>query len=145
MKIQKALKYKKRLGADIARLQSLIQRKNSTPETSTIKYDILGLMEELNQSTFRLIRLKVAINIANLPIQKSLYKIGELKSNMAFYKNINTREGTTSSYGDKEVTYIAQFDEKETAAMLISTQDAIDDLQEKIDTFNYTTEVDFKE
>ena len=145
MKIQKALKYKKRLGADIAKVQALIQRKNSTTTESVNKYDVQALVQEYEETLDKLLRLKDAINRANLPIQKSIYTLAELKGKMGFLDNINTREGTVSSYGDKFTVYTAVYDELAVSVMLKETQDKIDTLQEEIDTFNYTTEVDFSE
>ena len=142
MKIQKALKLKKRMGADIAKIQSLIQQKNSFVTTETNDYDVVKLLSDLRDSVGDLLRLKSAINTANLPIQATIYTIGEAKSRLVFLKGINTFKGSKASYSrDVSIIYDTVYTERSVAEMMVKEQDFIDELQEKIDTFNYTTEV----
>jgi hypothetical protein len=152
MKLSKALKEKKRLAADIARLKKLIMDKNSYVEGSNVpeKFDVRKLYEELQQKVQDLVNLKIEINHANKEIQSSIYLLSEYKAMVSFWELMNTHEGVEEgySYGRSENTekkYIAQIDELEKIDKIKEFKDKIDRIQDEIDQYNYTTEIQWKE
>ena len=74
MKLHKALKLRKKLVGDIARLKIQIQTKNSYSEGSlnAEKYNVNTLYLELQEKINQLIGLKYAINEANREIQANI-------------------------------------------------------------------------
>lgn len=144
MKLSKALKEKKRMAANIARLKSTIQKKNSflVGSLDQERYNCNELMEELKTAIEELITLKTVINKANLGIQVTMYELSEAKSMLSFITGINTKEGEISSnYNDRIEKFNVWVNEIEKEAMRAKYQDFADELQEKIDTFNYTTNI----
>ena len=148
MKLHKALKLRKKLVGDIARLKTQIQVKNSYTEGSldAEKYNVPKLYKELQDKINELIGLKYAINEANHEIQANIYTISEYKALIAFWNEVSVVEGLQISghfgYSEaKPVNYKAQIDEATRNQMVIEFQVKVDALQEEIDTFNYTTDI----
>lgn len=148
MKLSKALKEKKRLGAEIARLKNLINSKNSYAEGSKIreKFDVKDLFSQLEQKIQDLINLKIVINEANREIQPSIYLLGEYKSIISFLDILNVNEGIERNvYNQTEINYLTQIDEVERNKLRDEYQNKADNLQDIIDTYNHTTEIAWDE
>jgi len=148
MKLQKALKLRKSLAGDITRLKTQIANKNSYIEGSVNadKYSVQKLYDELQKKIELLINLKFVINEANREIQANIYKLSELKALIAFWNSVSVQEGTqVIGYSDKTQTYKVQFDEETRNKMVADFQKQVDVLQEEIDTYNYTTDVQWDE
>ncbi len=148
MKLNKALKLKKKITGEIANLKSSIQNKNSYID-GTIKpenYDVNDIYLELLRKIEDLTSLKYAINEANREIQSKIYLIGEYKGLINFWKDVNVNEGTfPNNYGGQPTTYITQVDEKTRDGMVKQFQTQIDSLQDEIDSFNYNTDIPWDE
>lgn len=148
MKLSKALKEKKRLCAEIARLKNLINNKNSFLERSKTKekFNVNELYSQLEQKVQDLVNLKIVINEANREIQSSIYLLGEYKAMISFLDILNVNEGIEhNTYNQGEIKYIAQIDEIERNKRRKEYQDKADNLQDVIDTYNYTTEIAWDE
>jgi hypothetical protein len=149
MKLHKALKLRKKLVGDIARLKTQIQTKNSYSEDSldATKYNVPKLYEELKGKINDLIGLKYAINEANREIQASIYTISEYKALIAFWNEVPIKEGKQMvGYSDiTTIQYCVQIDEAARNQMVAEFQTKVDALQEEIDTFNYTTDIPWGE
>jgi len=146
MKLSKALKEKKRLASEISRLKHFIEMKNSYIEGSEIpqKFDVEELYSKLQSKIQELVNLKIVINEANREIQSSIYLLGEYKAMIEFLKMLPAKEGPHRMYGnDQPVNYYAQIDELKIEKMIEEYQNKADSLQDQIDTYNYTTEVDW--
>jgi hypothetical protein len=148
MKLQKALKEKAKLIGEISKLKQKIQTKNSFVSTNNTNkdFDTVEMSILLIHKIGELIELKVKINEANLQIQEKMYRLGEYKSMIAFLQNLNVNEGTILNRYDPStpnVLYVAQITEKKRDASIAELQKDIDTLQEEIDTYNYTTEIDY--
>ena len=91
MKLHKALKLRKKLVGDIARLKIQIQTKNSYSEGSlnAEKYNVNALYLQLQEKINQLIGLKYAINEANREIQANIYTISEYKALIAFWNEVS--------------------------------------------------------
>ena len=152
MKLQKALKLRKKLVGDIARLKIQIQTKNSYSEGSlnAEKYNVNALYLLLQEKINQLIGLKYAINEANREIQANIYTISEYKALIAFWNEVSVVEGLQISghfgYSEaKPVNFKVQIDEATRNQMVAEFQKKVDALQEEIDTFNYTTDIPWGE
>jgi hypothetical protein len=148
MKLSKALKEKKRLAAEIAHLKNLINSKNSYLEGSNVpeKFDVKELYGKLQGKIQDLVNLKIVINEANRDIQPMIYLLGEYKAMISFLSILNVQEGVVpASYNRGENTFEVQFDELKREEMLKEYQDKADALQDEIDTYNYTTDVMWKD
>jgi SLT domain-containing protein len=149
MKLHKALKLRKKLVGDIARLKVQIQTKNSYTEGSldAVKYNVNTLYLLLQEKINQLIGLKYAINEANREIQANIYTISEYKALIAFWNEVSVKEGKQIvGYSDgTTINYLVQIDEATRNQMVTEFQIKVDALQEEIDTFNYTTDIPWGE
>lgn len=145
MNIVKALKTKNLLVKEISQLQNKISSYNSTLVGAAVPYDTKALLTQLGGKVNELVALKTAINKANLGIQGTIYELGEKKSFVSRIRSINTTSGKVSSGRFSETPrvneYVAQITILELDSMVATLEKEIDDLQEKIDTYNYTTQV----
>lgn len=144
MKLYTALKLKKKLVGEITKLKTQIQAKNSyiMGDTNANKYDVGALETILNQKITELVELKLSINKANLVIQSDIYHLAEIKGLLLFWQSVNTSEGIQESpYSDKITTRVVHFDELATEQRQKELQEKVDAIQEKIDSYNYTTDI----
>lgn len=149
MKLQKALKLKKKITGEIAHLKSQISSKNShvVGSLNADKYNMDDLVKTLLDKINTLIGLKYAINEANREIQSHIYRLSEYKALIAFWNSVSVLEGTQAinSYSDRVMEYAVQFDEETRDDIVNEFQEKVDALQEEIDTFNYTTDIPWGE
>lgn len=149
MKLHKALKLRKKLVGEIAALKTQIKTKNSYIEgaVNPEKYSVAVMYDELRKKTNELINLKYVINEANREIQASLYKLAELKGFITFWNEVSVQEGTqiVGYSADKTQNYKVQFDENKRNEIVKEFQKQVDALQEEIDVYNYTTDVQWDE
>jgi hypothetical protein len=141
--LAKALKLKNRLAGRIAKLTQTIQTYNSIQEKAD-RIDVRTAYAGRTDLISRLSDLKSAIAFANIPIQKEIFTLAELKSEIALLAGLNTKHGTIAEgYPTAgEVTYIAQFRKSEVDEMSIALEARIDALQDKLDAFNANTTID---
>jgi len=141
MTLAKALKKKNRLAQKISKLQTEIQRENSVQKDDPRKIKVETLMVELEERVKQLIKLKIAIFVASTPMRESILTLSELKSQIVFLQGISTREGKISEYGDTVVEYTAAFDKLYIRDRVQICEDKIDSIQDELDKFNHTTEI----
>jgi hypothetical protein len=147
MKIQKALKLKKKLAGEINKLQSQIRDKNSyaVGTVNLSLYNVQEMLVKLENKTSELINLKMRIYDGNRPIQERIFKIAEIKSQISFLQTVSCLEGEQlSGYGIRDNVvrvYSAQISEADRDNLIELLQNELDSLQEQIDAFNYTTDI----
>lgn len=146
MKLQKALKLRKKLIGEISQLKSQIQSKNSymVGSLNSEKYNVPKLYEELLNKIDELTGLKFVINEANREIQSKIYVMAEYKALIAFWNGVSTVEGTHEGgrFGSEALReYAVQVDEETRNKYVKEFQTRVDSLQEEIDTYNYTTDI----
>lgn len=149
MKLYKALKLRKTLIGEIAKLKQQIKEKNSYLEGSlnAEKVDVKELYNELLNKIDELTGLKFAINIANGEIQNKIYVLSEYKALIAFWNEVSVVEGA-QIHGYSETTvrnYKVHVDENKRNEIIKEFQMRVDALQEDIDVYNYTTEIAWDE
>lgn len=145
MKIYQALKEKNKLAGEIKELEQLLQAKNSLSDTEENLFDIKQMFNELSEKRKALVDLKTKLTKANQPIQKLIYELAELKSEAAFYNRLNTKAGTfnLNSYGSpNNVKYVVTLNELDVANKKKELKNSIDKIQEQLDHYNHTTDVD---
>lgn len=146
MKLHKALKQRKKLIGEIAKLKADIQGKNSymVGSLNAEKYNVPKLYEELLSKIDELTGLKFVINEANREIQSKIYVLAEYKALISFWNGVSTAEGLQESgrFGsDTTREYKVQVDEETRNKYVKEFQVRVDALQEEIDTYNYTTDI----
>lgn len=145
MKLYKALKLRKKLIGEVAKLKQLIQTKNSytVGAVDPEKFNVDKIYMELLGKIDELVGLKFVINEANREIQSKIYTLSEYKALLAFWNGVNVTEGQQMvGYSEaKTIEYKAQVDEVKRNEMVADFQKRIDALQEEIDTYNYTTDI----
>jgi hypothetical protein len=144
MKLQKALKLRKKLIGEITKLKELIAQKNSYMEGSIndMISDVKNMYDTLTKKIDELLALKYVINEANREIQSLIYTISEYKALVVFLSNMNVNEGIKQvGYGDSIHKYLVHINEKERDNLIAVYQKRIDAIQDNIDEYNYTTEI----
>jgi len=149
MKLQKALKLRKKLVGEITQLKKQIQIKNSymVGSLNADKYNVSKLYQELLKKIDELTGLKFAINEANREIQSKIYVLAEYKALITFWNEVSVDEGSkVHGYSDTRIMeYNVQVDEETRNNYVKEFQTKVDSLQEEIDTFNYTIDIPWDE
>ncbi len=104
MKLHKALKLRKGLVGEIAKLKQQIKEKNSylIGSQNGEKFSVEDLYSELLIKIDELTGLKFAINEANREIQAQIYTLSEYKALIAFWNEVSVTEGTVvTDYSEK--------------------------------------------
>jgi hypothetical protein len=138
--LAKALKLKNRLAGKVAKLTLTVQTYNSTQESGE-QIDVRAAFGARSDLVGRLTDLKHAIARANAPIQRGIFDLAELKAEVALLAGLNTKHGTLlEGYPNAgQVTYVAQFRKADVDALTDALEGRIDELQDKLDTFNTQT------
>jgi 3-methyladenine DNA glycosylase AlkD len=140
MLLRKALQHKNKLAGQVSSLNELIKNHNCHVEGSgTNHFDVNKLVNDRVRAIKELIKIKSAIAIANVPIYEDIYTMAELKASIAFFKEIPTRDGVeVMGYGEHrtEIKRIAAINAKDVVDTIAEMQIQIDELQDKIDSFN---------
>lgn len=138
--LSKALKLKNRYKGKISELDVLIKTYNSYLEGATSGIDTKEVLLKREKITDALIRLKSAINKANVNIFSSIEKMSELKVKCALLKSVPSIDGPSASvYSDAKNIYIAQIKKSELDKMVLDLENEIEEMQDKIDNYNAQT------
>ena len=145
MKLYKALKLRKSLIGDIAKLKQQIKEKNSYLDGSVNpdKYSVEKIYQNLLKKIEELTGLKFAIFAANAEIQSRIFMLSEYKALIAFWNEVSVAEGNqVIGYGESAIkTYMVQFDEEKRNNIVNDFQKKVDIIQEEIDNYNYNTDI----
>ena len=139
MSIARALKEKNRIAGRMNLVRNRIANNNSCETTSKRQFDIDELFKESRNLEENLIIVKAAIAKANIGIVDKINKLAELKAEISWLNNINTREGkfTEHSYGNqitREFTVVISAGNVVQETEIL--QKECEDLQDEIDTYN---------
>jgi hypothetical protein len=150
MNISKALKVKNRLVGELGRLQDIFKRENSKRNDNVSEVDAAKAYEAVLGAFDKVVALKGAINKATAGIADKLAALAEYKTYLNFIQSVPVKEGpelVNGSYGKDPISYTwtaylnrAAIDDK-----VAHYQKKINDLQDEIDAYNATTQVDFAE
>ncbi len=143
MKLSKALNEKNRLARKVREIQNKIETHNSYIKGNSPVYDVKKLLDELSETIKELTDLKTKIHNANQPVQSKIFKLAELKSFVAFLRNLKIKEGKIlEERWNAEVTEwkselgVIQRDE-----LIENTEKEIDTIQVELDKFNFETTI----
>jgi hypothetical protein len=146
MKLAKALKLKNKKVKDLKALQAKIHRSNVYMEGNTPAYDINKLLETYVKDKEDLVKLKVAINKANVAIYEKIVRLAEAKDSLSMLESLSTnsqKETVSFNYGtEKEIKQISVITTVENDNTIKGIQDEIESLQDDIDHYNATTELE---
>jgi hypothetical protein len=145
MKLARALKLKKKLAGEIAKLQQLINTENLQVDTNKSRFDVKDLLNDLFVKQEKLVAVKTQIAQANSAIWSRIFLITEFKGRITFLRGINTQEGSFSEVSYRETinkTFTPQVNKAEIEEMVKRLETEIESLQEEIDEYNQTTQVD---
>lgn len=148
MKLYKALKVKKGLIGDIAKLKEQITEKNSylVGSTNEKEFNVENAYDELLINIDKLVGLKYAINEANKEIHGKLYTMSEYKALITFWKNVSVAEGAKKiGYSDVIHDYEVHINESKRDEYIKSFQLRVNALQDEIDEFNFGTDIPWDE
>jgi DNA repair exonuclease SbcCD ATPase subunit len=146
MKLSKALKVKNRLKSELHQLQDRVKQFNSYDARNVAVYDTKELLQELQAKAEELADLKARIEAASQPIRKAILLVGEVKSQLALLKELDTKHGKFTESGGwreepKEVEFIAQITRQGADDETTKLMKKLEDLQDEIDRHNATTDL----
>ena len=147
MNLAQALKQKNRLAGELVRQQQILQRENARRNDSVSQVDRDGVYQKILDFSDELGELKGKITQANVNIYPALERMSELKARIAFIQGLQKREGEEVVFVGRDQeqvkyqwdSFINQEKCDETVAEL---QEQINDLQDEVDAYNATTEVE---
>lgn len=146
MNIAKALKVKKWLVGDIARLQTLIKHNNVSTDGREREFDVMKLAEELRVTTDAMVNVHAAIQRANSPVADRIKFLSELKGHIEFLRGINTQHGVVKEQRGYDgpvcsTTYDAIWRQKDIEAMVVAATNELRNVQDDLDAYNHKTHV----
>lgn len=145
MKLSTALKEKNKLTKKISETQKLINQHNSVIAGNPRPIDVKSKLTELDGYADKLVKLKSAIAVANQPINRHILSIAEIRSNIAFLRKLDAREGQVNErYGAGSATYDAEVKQSDILALIEKKESELEKLQEVIDQHNYNTTIDLE-
>lgn len=146
MKLSQALKEKNRLAGELVRQQQILQRENARRSDSVSKVDRQAVWDKIQTLSDELGLLKSKITVANVGVYPLLERMAELKSRIAYVSSLPKQEGEEVSYiGRDQEKLVYKWDslinQEKCDAIVADLQLRINELQDKVDTYNATTDV----
>ena len=147
IRVSKALKLKNRLAALVREKTKNIKKENSIIKGATPKVDIRKEVDILEQATTALIEVKSAIYHSNIEIQKDVFRLAELKSELAMWNEVDCNDGNVLE-GEKifgamtSVEKVACLKFAEIDERRKRLQSEIEEIQDKLDIHNFQTEIE---
>jgi hypothetical protein len=150
MNIKQALKRKNKLVKEISTEFEKVQKYNSVVDGTERVYDPRHAMDNYIRKTNSLIELKTAIHKANAPVYDKIFRLSELKSVISQIKRLDCQSGTVHSRGGYgtpsetiEMTAIVSIIERDQTVEKLEAE--IEMIQDDLDRWNATTEIDWTE
>lgn len=141
MNLTKALKQKKKLLANITTLYNKVVQYNLVEVGENSTYNAKEAFDSYLSTVESLITLKTKIHLANAPIYGDIFKLSELKSLVTNLRRLNTKDGKIKGYNQEVTIMIASIDTLTRDKMIEDYEAEIDEIQEKIETFNAITKI----
>ena len=144
MTIKQALKQKNKLVKNIAENTKLMQQHNSVEVGNQRPYSSVELYNEIQKDTKELASLKAKIHIANTPVMEDIFWMSEMKSTIAALKKMDCTEGKSNRDRyrmESEIVLTSEISLVNRNQMIKLLETNIEEIQDKLDTFNATTEI----
>ena len=147
MKLAKALKLKNQLAGQIGNLKEALKTQNSRPVQQPFDYDNQELWGQLRAKVDELVRVKTVIAVANTAIYERVFRLAELKGLITALGALETKQGIfreNEGYPGTAVTveYRVQIPRQEVDRLIVGLEIEARDLQDVLDEFNATQEVE---
>jgi len=140
--IAKALKEKNKLKKEISQLQRRLENHNSIVVGNQRPFDIDKIDQELNDRINQLIVLKSEITKGNQPIQEKIYRLGEIRGLIGFYKNLPVLEGkSTDCYSSDTLERETHFNEADIDVKVQKLEFEAEIIQDELELFNQITKI----
>jgi hypothetical protein len=137
--LSRALKLKNRVVHRLSQLDTQIATYNSVIEDNQ-EYDVRQLYKARMVLAEQLVKLKVAINAANQPIQGLIFELAECKALVAMLGKVNTKHGpSVEGFTGAKTNYVAQFRKPDIDKEVRRVEKEIDRIQDELDRFNHRT------
>jgi predicted nucleic acid-binding Zn-ribbon protein len=137
--LSRALKLKNRVVHRLSQLDTQITTYNSVIEDNQ-EYDVRQLYKARMVLAEQLVKLKVAINAANQPVQGLFFELAECKAQVAMLGKVNTKHGpSVEGFTGARTNYVAQFRKPDIDREVRRVEQEIDRLQDELDQFNHRT------
>jgi len=147
--IAKLLKTKNRLASEINRVKGKIIEHNIFTQdkedgNALPAVDVNLLVSELNTLTNKLVQVKSAINTANVKSSDKIFRLAELKGQIALFDKLNTNEGLERDFYSRDSFNVRK------AQINITQKDKIvkelikqcENLQDELDEFNQSHRIE---
>lgn len=147
MTLARALRYKKRVIENIRQLENDVQHNNSVVAGSEREVDVQTALKKRDVWVKHLVDVKMAIQEATRPVQRTVLELAETKSEIAFYGRIDTTQGVPKDrfgYVGSETKMEASIRKSEKDERLKKLQEKIDALQTRLDDHNATTQIELR-
>lgn len=155
MNIAQALKNKNRIIGEMNKLLSFVEKHNIESKKSGTERNpkasgatpsaVVETFHKYLEMSLKLTEIKTAIQVASAPIAGKLVALAESKSLLTKIGGIPVRESVSIEGGYGKETYEVEYTSAITEQMQITKstelQKTINDLQDEIDAFNATTQV----
>ena len=144
MNLKQALKKKNLLLAEIKQELNKVATYNSIEVGNRRPYSAKEAFDKYMNLTNELINLKTAIHIANAPVYNKIFRLSELKNMANAIKSIDCTDGKEpnrfhmsgeSRIMNAEISIVTR------DTMVKDIEKEINDIQDELDYFNATTEV----
>lgn len=147
MNLAQALKQKNRLAGELVRQQQILQRENARRSDSVSTVDRDAVYQKALDLSDQLGELKGKITQANVNIYPALERMAELKARISFLQGLTKREGEELVFVGRDqeqvkYTWDSYLNQKKCDDSVAELQEQINDLQDEVDAFNATTEVE---
>lgn len=148
MKLKQALKLKNKLVQELNDLTVKLNQNNSVIDGNTRDYSTKVLLAEIYSKVDELTILKTRIHRANVPVYDKIFLLGELKS---MVKNLRTLDCTNGysvdhySRNDSKTLKNSEISSLERDNEIKFLTSRIDEIQDELDEFNETTEINFED
>jgi uncharacterized protein YdcH (DUF465 family) len=137
--LSRALKLRNRIVHRLSQLDTQITTYNSVIEDNQ-EYDVRQLYKQRMGLAEQLVKLKVAVNAANQPIQHLIFELAECKALVAMLGKVNTKHGpSVEGFTGAKTNYVAQFRKPDIDKEVRRVEKEIDRIQDELDRFNHRT------
>ncbi len=147
MNLAQALKQKNRLAGELVRQQQILQRENARRSDSVSQVDREKVWATILTLSGQLGEIKGKITQSNVNIYPALERMAELKARIAFIQGLAKREGPEVTFVGRdqekvEYTWNSFISQEKGDEFIADLQEQINGLQDTVDEYNATTQVD---
>jgi len=144
-KLYQLLKLRKKMGSDIATLNNRLRNNNQVFKGNVRDYEPGTIMGEITTLKTNLIKVKLAIQTANVGVYEKIFKMEESKDTISNLRNLPCENGLSrvASYGNSDMVEYESILTKVNIDTLVTAKELeVEALQEAIDFYNHTTEIE---